>query len=343
MSTGATITAAVLDGFDAELEAQGVDPYDLGLQCGIPACAWDKAELDVPLTGFVRLLEDGSSAGKDPSFGWNMGRQFDLLSLGELGEAILKAPTLGAALLTFSRFLRLIQDTSELMLVVEDDMAVLSYRILDPDIWPRQQDAEFTLSIIHTLIDTCVGSGGHPAALTFEHGPSRAEQFWNERVGVECTFGHETNAIAIPVAMLNAPMPMPDRATWCRHADLLGHALIERNRARALAARVASALLASFGRIPADQRSVAKSLGMSCRTMHRRLEAEGTKYSEVLADCRIRVAKSSILQGRKTLTQIALDLGYSDQSAFCRAFKQSCGVTPSALQTSCNPKPASSE
>ncbi len=90
MSTGATITAAVLDGFDAELEAQGVDPYDLGLQCGIPACAWDKAELDVPLTGFVRLLEDGSSAGKDPSFGWNMGRQFDLLSLGELGEAILR-------------------------------------------------------------------------------------------------------------------------------------------------------------------------------------------------------------------------------------------------------------
>jgi len=343
VSTGATITAAVLDGFDARLEAHGVDPYDLGLQCGIPTCAWDKAELDVPLTGFVRLLEDGSSAGKDPSFGWNMGRQFDLLSFGELGEAILRAPTLGAALLTFSRFLRLIQDTSELMLVVEDDMAVLSYRILDPDIWPRQQDAEFTLSIIHTLIDACVGAGWHPAALTFEHGPSRAEQFWNDRVGVECTFGHDTNAIAIPVAMLDAPMPTPDRSTWCRHADLLGHALIARNRARPLAARVASALLASFGRISLDQRTVAKSLGMSCRTMHRRLEAEGTRYSKVLADCRVRVAKSYILQGRKTLTQIALDLGYSDQSAFCRAFKQSCGVTPSALQTSCNPEAVSSD
>ena len=73
---------------------------------------------------------------------------------------------------------------------------------------------------------------------------------------------------------------------------------------------------------------------MSCRTMHRRLEREGTRYSEVLADCRIRVARSSIAQGRKTLSQIAFDLGYSDQSAFCRAFKQSCGMTPSSFQAS---------
>lgn len=334
MSTGATITAAVLDGFDARLESQGVDPYDLGLRCGIPECAWDEADLNVPLNGFVSLLESGSSAGRDPSFGWDMGRQFDLLSFGELGEAILKAPTLGAALLTFSRFLRLIQDTSELMLEVEDDTAVLSYRILDPDIWPRQQDAEFTLSIIHTLIDACVGGTWHPAALTFEHSPCCTEQCWSERIGVECAFGHDTNSIAIPVAMLNAPMPAPDRTTWCRHADLLGHALIARNRARPLSARVASALLASFGRTPADQLAIAKSLGMSCRTMHRRLEAEGTKYSEVLADCRLRVARSSIIQGRKTLTQIALDLGYSDQSAFCRAFKQCCGLTPSGFLAS---------
>ena len=311
-----------------------MDPYDLGLRCGIPACAWNEADLNVPLTGFVRLLENGSSAGQDPSFGWEMGRRFDLMALGELGEAILKAPTLGNALLTFSRFLRLIQDTSELKLAVEDDLAILSYRILDPDIWPRQQDAEFTLSIIHTLIEACAGAGWHPAALTFEHGPGRAEQFWNERAGVNCTFGHETNSIVIPVAMLNAPMPAPDRTTWCRHADLLSHALIERNRARPMAARVASALLACFGRTTADQRTIARTLGMSCRTMHRRLEREGTRYSEVLADCRIRVARSSISQGRKTLSQIAFDLGYSDQSAFCRAFKQSCGMTPSSFQAS---------
>ncbi|MGI9413629.1 MAG: AraC-like transcriptional regulator QhpR [Hyphomicrobiales bacterium] len=337
MSTGATISAAVLDGFDTRLESQGVDPYDLGLRCGIPERAWDMAGLSVPLTGFVRLLENGSNAGNDPSFGWEMGRRFDLLALGELGEAILKAPTLGAALTTFARYLRLIQDTSELKLAVDDDMAILSYRILDPDIWPRQQDAEFTLSVVHTLIEACLGADWRPFALTFEHGPCRAEQVWNEQIGTHCTFGHDTNSMVIPVAILDAAMPTSERASWCRHADLLGHALIERNRARPMAARVASALLASFGRTPADQRTIARTLGLSCRTMHRRLEAEGTRYSELLADCRLRVAQSSIVQGRKTLSQIAFDLGYSDQSAFCRAFKQSCGVTPSSFQASQRP------
>ena len=105
----------------------------------------------------------------DPGLGWEAGRVFDLRSLGALGEAVLAAPNLGTALLTFSDYLRLVQSTTELRLKIEDDEALLTYRILDPDIWPRQQDAEFTpLSIFLTVIQGCAGADWRPDAIGFE-------------------------------------------------------------------------------------------------------------------------------------------------------------------------------
>ena len=338
MTAEATISTAVLDGFDRRLATLGVDPWELAQCCAIPEDVWPQEPerageaRDIPLTDFVGFLELASSRGREPGFGWNAGQAFDLRALGELGNAVLRAPTLGAALGTFASFLRLVQSTTDLRLEVEQDSAVLSYRILDPDIWPRQQDAEFSLSIFTVLIRSCLGADWRPSSLSFEHGPSRSIQGWNERLDTPCSFEAGINALAFPAACLARPMPAPDPAAWCRQTGSLGRALADRNGSRRTTERVASAVFSALGRKAVDLGDIARELGLSRRTLHRRLEAEGTRYSDILNDCRLRLAQQRLSRSEAPLGQIAMDLGYSDQTAFTRAFRQHCGVTPGAYR-----------
>lgn len=336
MTAGATIATSVLDGFDRRLAARGVDPAELARRCGIPKGVWAdcrcRIDQEIPLSDFVRFLEAAASDGGEPAFGWSAGQVFDLRALGELGDAILQAPTLGAAFTTFSSFLRLIQSTTDLSLDVQGETATLSYRILDPDIWPRQQDAEFSLSIFHALARSCLGEDWKPITVSFEHRPSRAIQSWNESLGTDCAFEAGANAILFSAALLDRPMPSPDQVAWSRHADSLGRALVDRNGTRRTADRVASAVFSALGRRTVDQGDIARELGLSRRTLHRRLEAEGTRFSEILNDCRVRLARQRLACCEIPLGEIAADLGYSDQTAFTRAFRQHCGMTPGSYR-----------
>jgi AraC-like DNA-binding protein len=324
----ATIAATILQAFDTRLTDGGVDAHALGRACGVSDLAWVDGDIEIPLDRFVTVLERGAEACADPAFGWKAGPDFDLLRLGELGAAVLEAPTLGAALCTFSRYLAVVQTTSELNLTIGARDATFTYRILDPDIWPRQHDAEFSMAIMLSVMRRALGSLWRPERLTFEHRPSRAEQGWNEEIGAECVFGAETNAIVLPLGALDAPMPAADDRDWRQRASSLRRTLIERDNARSMASRVISAIYSALGKGPVDQASMARRLGVSARTLHRKLETEGTSFSEVVADCRFRIAARALADTRRSLAQIALDLGYSDQSAFTRAFRHHSGTTP---------------
>ncbi len=328
MAVESTISAIVLFGLDEHLESHGIDPFDFGKSCGISDKTWNDAVGEVPLTQFVQLMEHAAVTAHQPGFGWIAGGTFNMLALGDLGEAILHAPTLGVALSNFARFLRLIQSTTELRLEIEKDCARLVYRILDPDIWPRQQDAEFSLSVIMRIFSHFLGSDWRPTSITFEHNPNQAVQGWNELVGTDCYFSHGSNIIAFPADLLSRVGPAHNREHWTKLNHALDQMLVHRNRRRAVSSRVKSAVFANLGRCPIDQNTIATELGLSRRSLHRRLEIEGTKFSELLATCRMKLARQRLVHGDQPLSRIAIDLNYSDQSAFTRAFKQNCGVAP---------------
>ena len=334
MTAGATISSAVLFGFQDRLGARGVDAHRLGRRCGVPVEAWSSDDVEIPLGDFVRLLELADDESADPAFGWESGRLFDFHAFADLARAVLEAPTLGAALTTFSRYLQLVQTISELRLDIGERQAVVSYRILDPDIWPRQQDAEFSISVILALIRHCLGADWRPCAVGFEHIASVPAQSWNEEIAAECIFGADANTIVLPVAALDCPMPSSNRAAWRRRSRELGRVLAARESAQSTAARVSEAIYACFGHGPVDQISVARRLGLSRRSLRRKLEAEGVSFSNLLAQSRRRLACRTLARTDRSLAQIALDLGYSDQSAFTRAFKLGGGLPPGRYRKS---------
>ena len=77
-----------------------------------------------------------------------------------------------------------------------------------------------------------------------------------------------------------------------------------------------------------EMRSVAELVGVTTRTLQRRLSAEGLTFVAIVAHARLEVARRMLDDPARKVIDVALDLGYSDPAHFTRAFSRWTGVTP---------------
>jgi AraC-like DNA-binding protein len=77
---------------------------------------------------------------------------------------------------------------------------------------------------------------------------------------------------------------------------------------------------------------IALALGMSGRSLQRRLKEQGTSYVQVLRDTRRELAIGHLREQQCSVTEIAFLLGFEDASAFARAFRSWTGVSPSEFR-----------
>ena len=316
-----SIVATVLRDPLARVAALGGDPGALCRLAGVePAMAQA-----LPLPAFVRFFQEAARMLSAPGFGWATGAVLDISTLGITGEVIARAPRIGAGLRLFSEAFAAVQGASQLDLFVANGRVQLGYRILDPAIWPRDQDAELTLSVLECYIRRAAGPGWRPDEIWLEHGPCGPEAARSFDAPVRHLA--PVNALIFGERVLDLPLPAAEAASFRAAARSLAAAAHERERRADLGARVALEILRSFGFAPVTQAEVARNLGLSRRSLRRHLEDSGTHFSDILADCRDRAAMR-LLSAGCGIEETALRLGYADAAAFSRAFRARQGLPP---------------
>jgi AraC-like DNA-binding protein len=78
--------------------------------------------------------------------------------------------------------------------------------------------------------------------------------------------------------------------------------------------------------------SVSRALGVSVRSLRRHLTAEGKRFSDLVSEAQAEIARSCLLDERRTIMDTACELGFSDSTSFHRAFKRWTGLTPSEFR-----------
>lgn len=301
-----------------------------GLACAPPpeTAAPGGASAAPSLRGFVALLQGAAAALDEPGLGWAIGGRYALRDLGAVGAAAESAPTLGAALALLCDAFAAVQTDTALTLQVADGRARLAYRILDPDIWPRDQDAALTLAVFAGLAARAAGPGWRPLALRFEHPRTGPDSGPEALTGAAARYRADDNALVLQETLLDRPMPAADRERFRRIAPgVLGSARAQ-EQAASLRRRTALEIWRRLGAGPVDRRAVAAAVGLSERTFRRRLDEEGAGFSDILAECRLRLARRMLACWDRPTADLAARLGYSDATAFERAFRRGTGLTP---------------
>ena len=286
----------------------------------------------VSLTRYVSLFEEAAAALGEPSLGLRLGRDLKPSSLGPMGVLVVSRPTLRSALDSIVAHIGTLQGGTINDMREEGDLAVFEYRIASSAIWPRRQDAEFSLVATCSLIRILIGSAWVPLEVQFEHarGPdARALQKW---FGVAPRFGESANRLIFARTDLDLrPLRPNERGRTDEIVPLMERHLSDLRLDRAptdLPEKVRTVVRRRFGRRDLDLASIATDLGLSARTLQRELAARDLSFGALLAQCRRERAKVLLADGAMTLDDIARDLGYADASAFSRAFKGWTGRPP---------------
>jgi AraC-like DNA-binding protein len=324
----ATVRAEAMQGWESYLPESDL-PTDV--PCAQPCAA---APQSMPLAEFVRFSEQVVARTRDVAIPWLAGGNYDLAALGPLGDAINTAGKVGSALRRLVDYFSLLQDCTDIRLGLEDDMASVSYRILDPEIWPRHHDAMFTLGIVSQILRRGIvghlGGGWDKIEFAFEAESHEMRGDIGKVVSAPCTFGADSNQIRFPSAMLDLALPAAPSKGDIR---LLSRAIVDKRRETPLVDRISQMVLRDLNSRGIEQERFAREIGMSSRTMRRKLTEQGSSFQQVLDECRMRQAVFEFrVRPDLSIAQIALRLGYAEHSNFTRAFHRWSGVSPQAYR-----------
>jgi AraC-like DNA-binding protein len=267
-------------------------------------------------------------------FGLRFGLQYRTEEMGPLGALILASPDLGTALRNLCLYFPALQDHSCLRLREDAGLMALEYQITDGRIAQRRQDAELTLAIFAGIFRRCLGSGWAPAEVQFEHLRPAEAMAAESAFGAPVYYGAPRNALLFPRAALRTPMPGANIA----RLPVLQTALGEMAAAAGpedFIGRVLSQIRAGFAKGEAGIDDVAARLGLSRTGLYRRLAREGEDFSELTRRVRCDLAKFYAAQPGISFTEVALLLGYSELSAFSRAFTRWTGQSPARYRQAC--------
>lgn len=288
---------------------------------------FDRAEYDRAQTAALDLTGD-------EALGLHMGERVSIRPFDVIADLASHAPTMRDAFRNFARFQRIVCDGPDTALYERDDVATVHYQF--PRSSPRcnRLRAEFAMVGYLRMIRNFARADALPRAVYFEHPVPSYHQEYTRIFGGTERFDHDFTGIEFDAELL-------DRSRAPQNGELYDvlESLAERKLSRVTregghAERLRDFLTSNAlgERPPMD--AVARSLGISVRSLRRRLDEEGVSYTTLLNEARATVAKRMLDDPRRSIYETAYAMGFSDPSAFHRAFKRWTGMTPTQYRHS---------
>ncbi len=313
------------------VELHGIDPQGFLRESGIdPALLRDPdaripSQLaDVALTRAMALIPD-------PAFGLRAAECWHPSNLGCLGYAWLSSRTLHTGLTRIERFGRIL-GTVRYQCRNESTGLRFSYDHRRGEAPHAHALTDCALSIVVDMCRKNFGTELNPLAVTLRRptpdDPKPYLDFYRSPV----QFGSDENSFVLSHEIVEKPLSSANHEV----ATLLDAILIRQLATLTdtdIVSRYKLYLLQHLTSGEPTEQGLAQALGMSRRTLQRKLNALGTTYKGVLDATRHELALQYLDDPARSVTDITFLLGFSEQSAFSRAFKRWSGKTPTAYRS----------
>ena len=285
---------------------------------------------------YVALVRAAVQYTEEPALGLLLGQRLRMNTHGTLAFALMNSASLRQAITLLERFLPVRTD-------------LLSVRFVDSATQPQLQFApaadldlaellilETVMLAVRNVFDYLAPGAQAVQAVEFCAPVTPYTRLAQELFACPVQYGATCNALKLNPLALDMPLSTADAHALENAAAMCQAELDKITRQESLTARIQRSLLGSAGAMPSLQTS-ARMFHIAPRTLHRRLEAEGTSYRAIVDQVRHRLARQHLKNSNISLQEIAYRLGYTDQANFRRAFKRWEGVPPQSMRLNGTP------
>ena len=331
-SVGAGYVAGLLEVVDRA----GVGRDALLRQAGLPALDAASLRHRLPMADVLALFEAAAALTRRDDLGLEFGRRVRPGTFNVLGYALMTCKTLGDAIALAPHYRRLVFDIgySEMQFLATDLEARLSWHVVSNSL-------PYCSGLAESLIAGWCNFGRWIAGVDL---PLRDVLFLHEAphdVGpyemfFDCPvrFNAGENALVFARSLLDMPLVQADETLHLAMREQAHAAMDKAFNEADIAHRLRRALIPLLPKCEATVEKAAAALAMSPRSLQRRLSEASLKFQESLDAVRQDMARIYLRDPALSALDVALLLGYAEQSSFTRAFRVWFGTSPSAWRRS---------
>jgi AraC-like DNA-binding protein len=327
-----TSRAGIFQGFAAFLSKRGVKFSHLLSEVGLQLEDLADPAANLPLEKVVSIFERAAVETGDPCLGLHWGEAYPVGGSGVFGYAISNARTLRESMQAAARYLGLVMSPADIIFSEDDGLARLAWTTPLTD----GVNVQYVMvSVTATLmrLRSVAGSGWQPFAIDFMLRDVPCETDLRRILGPTVNFNMPENAIIVDSSTLNRASGSGDLRLYTLVSELGNRLLKEQTASSDIVNQTRKEILEALRREDASLETVAAALQLPPRTLQTKLAQSGTSFDTLFQDTRKQLAARLLRDTDKPLTEIALMLGFSEQSAFARACsKRWFGMSPSAYR-----------
>jgi AraC-like DNA-binding protein len=313
---------------DAHLRAHGIAAAPLLSKSGLSVEQIDDRSVRLKVRNQIRFLELAADALGDDLLGFHLARDYDLREIGLLYYVMASSELLNDAFQKVARFSAITNEGVSVRFRAGREAAI-TFDYVGVERRSDRHQIEFWLLSLVRLCRQLANRRLMPSRVRLVHRRKKTPAEFRTLLGCEVEFGCEVDEVVFPGAV--ATMPVGSADSYLNEILLKSceEALAHRAPARtSLRSSVENAMAPLLPHGNANAVEVARRIGMSHRTLARRLASEGSTFSEIAEELKGDLARHYLGDSDLPVSQVAWLLGYREVSAFTRAFKRWTGTTP---------------
>lgn len=313
------IIASSLLRLPAFLNLHSIEPLEFFGRVGIQPNIFLQAGGWLPRDFCFRVAEEATRMSGDQLVGARVGAAIRLADLGEFGQHIASATTLGQALKIVEMGSSRLHRGSLFKIQTQARNIVFHFEFLGESGFDQQHYVAGTIAFLRNVALLANEPAGVSVRLRTpgSSGCDKLEEFLGGKLELDA----RDDAVVVDRELLDLPI---QKTTVCaKEVDKLPYPVV-----------VARLLADNLRKGGGSLREVARALQCSERTVERNISEYGITFERMLDQTRHDEAIRLVSEKNYTLMEIALELGYSDHANFTRAFRRWTGVAPSKFQQS---------
>ena len=323
-----TVRVAALLGVAPLLRERGIDPAEVLSGLGLDVTTLNHADNRIRYRTAALLIQRCAELTACPHFGLLVGQRDDVLTLGMLGELMLKSPTVGSALRCLLLHLHLQTRGGVPTHSHEGPIATLGYAIYLRDVAGTAQAYDLVMAFEFNILRALCGPRWLPHEVSFSHVAPKDLQPYRQYFRAPLRFDADRSEIRFDAAWLERALPGHDVAAHRSLQHDLAQQLMVTPDDCAEQVRRALRTMILGGR--GSEAHVCELMSLPERSLRRALALQGTSFRAIVDEARFEVARQLLADTDMSTNEIADALDYADASGFTRAFRRWTGTPPAA-------------
>jgi AraC-like DNA-binding protein len=317
-------------GFDSAAAGVAGGAEALFREIGVSRAIVDRPGMQASFRQYVAYFDAMARCSGDPDFGHRFGLRTRAARSGIPGHLILNARRFRDGLVDLARTLPTLAEGLGLELVEGREPPALLWAIA-PDAGDATQFMRFVPAYLLRMLQAHRGAQWHPKRILTTLPPPRRPKLYASQLGSPLVFNSPINAIEIDLYAVKRGIDRHIYGLLTTYADYL---LAKVPRSDSIRDTVASAVRDGLTQGRHDFDFVAARMGMSPRSLQRRIAALGTSFNVIRDAIRFELANSLLTRSSLSISEIAYRLGYSEIASFTHAFSKRFGQSPRKVRSS---------